>query len=245
MQLHNVNDKRSFIFRIDSIDNAGHRRCKFDDYTTRKNKLKLLRVIRAFTKKSSQPELSPQVNCLPRSIYLFQKMSFPRPTQPNSSSSCQGVIFLPHSTVNLAFKLAKIFEISSYNLFSLLDSLLEVILKSANLATENVSDKTVCIMLINIIRISEKLNNAASQLTKVKLDAIFVDLGISSEEFDKHEFEVYSLMGFKASTPLIVETIHNLIEVHLPNVKRKDYLFEFSMDILKMVYALRNEMYAE
>lgn len=93
------------------------------------------------------------------------------------------VIFLPESLVRLVLKIAQKFEISSYGEFIMLDTF------QSGLATammklnddEELNERQMTLLIVNIIRLSEKSNNVKSPLTIVKLDEIFCGLGITSD----------------------------------------------------------------
>lgn len=151
-------------------------------------------------------------------------------------------IFLPPHLVQLVVQIAKLFELASIDEFSLMDTLRVGIVKNLEMFNENLDDKKSCIFLVNVIRLSEKKNKAKSQLTKIKIDSIFNHLGITNEEFNTEEFTVFKLLNFKIEEPVVAETIYHLIDVHLPHMK-KDLLYEFALDILRMAYFLRSRIY--
>lgn len=151
--------------------------------------------------------------------------------------------FLPKSLVKLVQKIAKIFEISSYDEFSLLDTL-EFALNRNMEKHEEIDERKMTLLLINIIRLTEKYNKASSQLTKVKIESVFKEIGISSDEFNQGEFETFKLMDFHIVNPISVEIIFNFVEINLRELKaKKEFLFEFSVDILRLVYFWRTQIY--
>ena len=155
-----------------------------------------------------------------------------------------GGVFIPESLVKLAMKIAKSFEIRSYDEFSLLDTLQYGLFQYYQLNTELDNEKELCLLIVNIIRLTNKFNKMDSNLTKVKLDAIFPELQISSKEFNEFEYKVFKAMNFKICTPFIVETIHEIISVNLVKIiDNPEFLFELSLDILRLVYCWRTEIY--
>lgn len=165
-------------------------------------------------------------------------------TSPIKTQVIYGGVFLPESLVKLTIKIAKSFEIRSYDEFSLLDTLQYGLFQYYQLNTKLENEKELCLLIINIIRLTDKFNKMDSNLTKVKLDAIFPELQITSKEFNEFEYKVFKAMNFKICTPIIVETIHEIISVHLVNlIDNPDFLLEFSLDILRLVYCWRKEIY--
>lgn len=155
----------------------------------------------------------------------------------------QEMIFIPESLVILVLKLARKFEFNSIDVFSLLDTL-ENTLRRYSKRLGEIDERKMYLLLINIIRISEKFNRASSELTKAKLETIFQDLGLTSNDYNQSEFATFKSMDFKVSTPTVAETIYNLIEVHSDILPRKDSMFEFAMIILRYVYAKKSTIYA-
>lgn len=158
-----------------------------------------------------------------------------------------GEIFLPVSLVKLVFKVAKLFRLPSIDEFSILDTLQWSLYKRIKMSDGHpVDEKEMCLMLVNIIRLTEKFNKATSKLTKIKLDQIFMDLGLTSEEFNSKEFETFKSMDFRIVSPVVVETVYQLIEEHLVGLmNKKDFLFEFSLDVLRLTYVYRTSIYEE
>lgn len=105
------------------------------------------------------------------------------PEVVNGADKLLDDIFLPESLVRLVLKIAQKFEISSYGEFIMLDTF------QSGLATammklnddEELDERQMTLLIVNIVRLSEKSNNVKSPLTNVKLDEIFRDLGISSD----------------------------------------------------------------
>lgn len=154
-----------------------------------------------------------------------------------------GVIFLPTSLVKLVLKVANLFNLTSYDEFSLLDTI-EVCLNSAMEKNEELDEQKMTILIINIIRVTEKFNKASSEITKAQLETIFKELSISSQDFNRQEFETFKAMKFHVMNPHCVEAIYKFIEMHLPEFKlSENSLFELSLDVLRFVYALKCKIY--
>lgn len=157
-----------------------------------------------------------------------------------------GELFLPVSLVKLVFKVSKLFRLPSIDEFSMLDTLQWSLYKSIKLSDGHaIDEKEMCLMLVNIIRLTEKFNKATSKLTKLKLDQIFMDLGITSEEFNSKEFETFKSMDFRIMSPVVAEMVYQLIEEHLVGLMNKDFLYEFSLDVLRLTYVYRTSIYDE
>ncbi|CAO1428247.1 unnamed protein product [Diamesa tonsa] len=156
-----------------------------------------------------------------------------------------GGIFLPESLVRLTLKIAKLFEIRNYDEFSLLDSLQYGLYQYYELNTmSEFNEKELSMLIINIIRLTDKFNNMESNISKVKIDDIFPELQITSNEFNDFEYKVFKAMNFKICKPFIVERIHEIISVHLLKlIDNPEFLFECSLDILRFVYRYRTVIY--
>lgn len=135
------------------------------------------------------------------------------------------LLFLPESLVRLALKIAKAFEISGYNLFSMLDTL-QFALEVNYQAQKAIDEKEMTILIVNIIRLSEKYNKMASQLTKIEITRIFGGLQIESE-FNQKEFEHFKSFNYEVKTPKIVEMIYELIDTHLDTVSPQRFTRDF------------------
>lgn len=167
-----------------------------------------------------------------------------RTTTLNQMQVIYGGIFLPESVVKLTMKIAKSFEITSYDEFSLLDTLQLGLFQYYELNTELKNEKEFCLLIVNILRLTDKFNKMNSNITKVKLDAIFPELQITNKEMNEFEYKVFRAMNFKICTPFIVEKIHEIINVHLINlIDNNEFLMEFSLDILRLAYCWRKEIY--
>jgi len=150
---------------------------------------------------------------------------------------------LPEELVKIVLKLVKLSGIRSYDEFSLLDTI-QFRYRRMLEKNETIDEKTLTLITINIIRLSEKFNNADSKLTKVKLDLIFREMDITSKEFDQFELPTFQLMNFQVMTPVAYEEIHRLIHQHLTTFfSDLDFLFEVSIDILRLTYVWRIKIY--
>lgn len=152
-------------------------------------------------------------------------------------------LFLPENLVKLVLKIARVFELTSFDEFSLLDTLHLAIVKKVLEVDKNLDERKMIVTLVNFIRITEKFNKSASPLARMKLCQIFPNLGITEKEFNNHELEVFKLTGFQVANPVVVELIFNFISLHFSELQKKNFLFEFSMDILRFVYTFRSSIY--
>ncbi|CRK90442.1 CLUMA_CG004136, isoform A [Clunio marinus] len=153
-------------------------------------------------------------------------------------------IFLPSSLIKLVFSVSKLFELSSYNEFSLLDTLEFALNAKYNLINDRgtFDEKEMAIFIFNVILITVKFNTANPN-TRNELQAVMKQLGIENKESIEQEFETFSLMNFKILDPYVVELIFNLVEVHLSAFQGKNDVFEKSLDILRIAYFNRNAIY--
>jgi hypothetical protein len=102
-------------------------------------------------------------------------------------------VFIPKSLVKLVLKIAEQFEIPGCDEFSILDTLQTSLVKSEiiqKIFEDKMSEKQMCIMILSIIRICEKSNRMHSNLTKMKMDEAFPELGLTNHDFNSEEFEV-------------------------------------------------------
>lgn len=157
-------------------------------------------------------------------------------------------VFLPRSLVNLVLKLANSFEIAGIDQFSLMDTLSIGLFKLFNASSaeelEKIDEKQICLLIVNIVRVTEKFNKAEAKLTKLKLASIFPGLDITDEEFNQHEFKTFKMLDFQIKDAVIVEEIHKLIENQLSqHLPKKYFLVELSLDILRLLYLWRSEIY--
>lgn len=61
-------------------------------------------------------------------------------------------------------------------------------------------------------------------------------------DFNNKEFEVFKSIDFKFATPVAVEAIYNIIQKQLSSYN-KELLFEFSLDLLRVVYLTKRKIY--
>lgn len=190
------------------------------------------------------PQTIARQNCIETVKQLMEVSTSNEPQTPQQDNIVESEdheeIFLPSSLVTLVFKIAKTFKLTSYDEFSLLDTLQFALSKNFE---KEMNEKTLNIFIINIVRIVEKYNKSGSQLTNLKLAEVFPQLGITNEEYNDQEFQVFKSIEFKVLTPSSVELIYHFIETHLFDLKKKDFIFEFSLDILRIVYAARTKIY--
>lgn len=159
-------------------------------------------------------------------------------------------VFLPESLVKLVFKIALKFNVPSFDEFSLIDTLQQWFNnKLMTFNGDDIDDRRLCLSIIAVLKVSEKFNNINSQLSKTKIDTIFSELGITEkmsigkDEFTKQEFTIFQEMNFKVKSPSTAEAVFELIEKHLADIRKRDFLLEFSFDILRLVYSSRSQIY--
>lgn len=153
-------------------------------------------------------------------------------------------IFLPEGLVKLALKIAQTFRLRSFDEFSLLDTLqhgLNTTLKSSN--GHKIDEREMCLIIVSIMRLSEKFNNTNSEFKKLKLNNLFIKLGVTNEKFKNQEFATFKIMGFQIKSPTVAETIYVFIEKHLENYNKLDFLLEFSFDILRIAYTFKSQIF--
>lgn len=172
-----------------------------------------------------------------------QSTSSTDPEESQSQCPDDDVFFLPESLQNLVMKIAKMFEFNSFNEFSLMESLEYTILHNT-LEIDDMDETKMSLLIINIIRLSEKFNCATSKITKIKLNSIFSELGFSNDEFNDNEFTTFRTMNFNVRYPSVVEFIYNFIETLLPELhEKKSHILEFTLDIMRLAYSSRQKIY--
>jgi hypothetical protein len=157
--------------------------------------------------------------------------------------------FLPKNLVKLVIKIAKAFGLSSYDEFSLLETIQHglyqniIDLSLDQLEDNEVDQKRICCLIINIIRITEKFNTRFSIFTKIELISVFKNLGLSQAEFDRRELDVMKSMRFRIMDSVAADTIYHFIGKYLPEVDKR-FMFEVSLDILRLVFLWKTEIYS-
>lgn len=169
--------------------------------------------------------------------------------QSHKMSTEQIQLFLPESLVKLALKITRAFDISGYNLFSILDTLqyaLEVNYQAQIKSEDKIDEKEMTILIVNIIRLCEKYNKMSSKFTKVEITKIFGNLQISQKEFNSKELEHFKSFNFQVKAPKIVELIYGLIDSHLDTINMtREALMNMALDILIIIYCWRIKIYEE
>lgn len=135
-------------------------------------------------------------------------------------------------------KLSRKFQLTGVEEFSLLDTLQYGLERNSLSNTEEMTS-----LLFQIINITRKYNTADSMLNKRNLEKVFGVGTTSSASNYKHEFEVLKSLDFKVKTSAVVEMIYQRIEDHLSDHAKKDFLFSYSLDILRFVYLVRENIY--
>lgn len=147
------------------------------------------------------------------------------------------VNFLPQSLVMLLIKIAKNFKLSVYEEFSLFETISYGL--SSN-ASEDFDEEKLSSLLLEIIKVTQKYNNADLKLSNENLGEIF---GKSTKDLVQEEFAVFKSMNYKIKSSKIIEMIYLKIEKHLSDHKKKDFLYSYSIDILRFVFMTRDEIY--
>lgn len=160
-------------------------------------------------------------------------------------STCYDDLFLPAAIIKLIVKVAKIFEMSSVDEFSILETLHSAILKNTEALDGSLDEKVIGIILLNIIRITDKYNKAGSAISQAKLESFFAASGITAKELNQHELAVYKSINFEVLQSATVEFLFELIATHLAEQDNKPFLFEIALDVLRAVYLNAAEIYAE
>ena len=106
-------------------------------------------------------------------------------------------------------------------------------------------EKEMTMLIINILRLSEKFNKASAKVCKVKIDQAFENLGIERDVINSKEIEHFKSFNYEVKHPVIAETIYQLIDNHLDNMEKKDYILGVSFDILRLFYCWRVKIYEE
>jgi hypothetical protein len=168
-------------------------------------------------------------------------------------------IILPTHVVSLTSKIAHIMQLDSVKEIAILCNLQHAVYEAMKVGIdeEKMNEKWFSIFIANVIRHAEKMLEANSRMSKVKLGEIFEGLNISSQEFDEHKFEVFKQINFSyIGTPEILVYLNDTIST-LPIklqkesekkasekiTKMKDEFLETSLDILKLIYMERMEIY--
>lgn len=150
--------------------------------------------------------------------------------------------FLPESLIKLVMKIAKVYNFSSIDEFSLMDTLQFTIFK--NIHNLNIVDeKSMTIFILNIVMITDKFNRTKSTLTEAELDQICQKLDISGKELYKQEFAVFKTMEYQIQTPVVVEMIYDFIEKHMTEYKKKHFIYEMALDVMRIVYVMKKYIY--
>lgn len=103
-------------------------------------------------------------------------------------------------------------------------------------------EKEIIILIINIIRLSEKFNNQSSKLTKLQIDKAFGDLDISRDEINNKEFKHFSLIGHEFKNPEMFEKLQKHFE-NLEGFENNEIILENAIDILKLFYCHRLKIF--
>lgn len=160
-------------------------------------------------------------------------------------SSNHDDLFLSAIIVNIIIKVAKIFEISSVDEFSIMETLHYAIMKNAEALEETLDEKVITVFVLNIIRISDKYNKAGSTMSQAKLESFLPGLGVTADELNKHELDVFKSHDLKVLESVTVDLIFDLMSSLLAEQENKPFLFEIAMDVLRGVYINAVEIYEE
>lgn len=164
----------------------------------------------------------------------------------STAITCQD-LFLPQSLVKLVIDICKTYKISKYDQFSILDTLNFALFnnfKEHAINNEFKDQERMSMTIVNIVRLCEKFNNSSSSLVK-KIDVIFKELGINKNVYNISELESYQLMNYEIKTPVILESIYDLIESYLDTNEEKNKVYDFANDVLVMLYYWKDRIYEE
>lgn len=156
----------------------------------------------------------------------------------NECENFNEVIFLPGTLVRLVMKIAKTLRINCYDEFSLLDTLQETLSRESTVNQEMNEEKVIS-LITNVIKITEKMNNANSQLNKFELDSIFPGV-LARKPSNKDEFLVFESMGFKIAKPVLLEMVYELIDKS--SFKENQLMLSFVLEVVRFVYIEKSEI---
>lgn len=145
-------------------------------------------------------------------------------------------IFLPKSLVNLIMKIAKSHQITNIDEFSMLDTFQSCISRK-QIFEQLMDQESVTKLVVNIIQLSEKINNAHSQVSKLNLSSVFP--GLSSSFSD--ELQTFKSLDFKIESPALLEMVYEIIQKS--PFKAYNQVMTFAIDVLRFVYLERSRIY--
>lgn len=161
----------------------------------------------------------------------------------NSSSNQDEEILLdefilPEELVKLTMIIAEKLEISLVNELSILENL-ERGLKE--IIEENLDEKEITILIINIIRLTEKFNDATkTEFLSAKIKELCDTLEININDGEIYAFQK---LNFQITDdPEVVKMIHQLIDLHL-NVQDKSDILDLALQILRIFYCSKVRIY--
>lgn len=154
-------------------------------------------------------------------------------------------LFLLSSIVKIIVKLAKNFELSSVDEFSIMETLHFAMLKNTEAFSDNLDEKAIALFLVNIISISDKFNNAGSKMTQARLEPFLTEFGVTIDQLNSCEFSVFKSIDFEVQQSKAVDLIFDLVSTHLDEQNSKPVLFEIALDILRVVFMKAEEIYEE
>lgn len=106
-------------------------------------------------------------------------------------------------------------------------------------------EKEMTMLIINILRLSEKFNKSSALVFKVQIDKVFENLGIERDVINGKEIEHFKSFNYEVKHPAIAEALYQLIDDHLDANEKKDYILEVSFDILRLFYCWRTKIHEE
>lgn len=106
-------------------------------------------------------------------------------------------------------------------------------------------EKEMTMLVINILRLSEKFNKSSAKLFKIHIDEAFQNLGIDRNLINSKEIEHFKSFNYEVKNPAIAEALYQLIDNHLDAVDKKDHILSVSFDILRLFYCWRTRIYEE
>ena len=91
----------------------------------------------------------------------------------------------------------------------MLDTLQHGLTHCKDIIGDDLDKKKIVMLMINIIRLSEKVNDRGSTIIRSPPSNILQVLGISDEELNQFEFPVFQSMGFKVELFIyIIDSCH-------------------------------------
>lgn len=158
-------------------------------------------------------------------------------------------VLLPASTVQLVFNICKKTKISVLDETTILLNLhyaIHKISKVYGFASSYFSEKSICLFLMNIVRLSLKTVGCEAKMSTQNLNELFGRLKITVNEINASERDVLTKIDFKLlESPLMLELIHDWCERLLVETTGQsiEELTNLAYKFLKVFFAMRSEIY--